>query len=74
MITGINNNSSLKVGSRLTLNNRDNLVDVVLVVRNSVVRDGELSVTRESVAVTVGKIVDDYSNEYHSVLLYKYWI
>lgn len=42
-----------------TLDDRDNLVDVVLIVRNAVVSDGELSVGRLRMAVTVGQVVDD---------------
>lgn len=46
-----------------TLDDRNNLVDVALVVGDTVVSDRELAVRRLCVAVTVGQIVDDDLDE-----------
>lgn len=52
-------NQKVLENGKHTLDDRDNLVDVVLIVRNAVVSDGELSVGRLRMAVTVGQVVDD---------------
>lgn len=51
------------VERRLTSNDCDNLVDVVLIVGNTVVCDREFSVRGLGMAITIRKIVNDNFNQ-----------
>lgn len=51
------------VGQKLTLNLSDDLVNIILVLVEAVICNGEFSVGRKGGTVTVGQVVDNNLNQ-----------